>query len=188
MSAVLQLKMTLQEYLDWENEQEERHEYWAGEVYAMVGGRRVHGRVVANLSCLLTVALKGSPCQVFTDAMKVQIANDFILYPDLFITCDKTDLRTEQIFRAPTLVIEVLSPSTRSYDHSRKFAAYRRIASLKEYVLIDPDARRVDAFRPGTDGLWTLHDQSESDTPEFASIDCRVPMVDVWAGVDPATA
>ncbi|MDQ2779542.1 MAG: Uma2 family endonuclease [Pseudomonadota bacterium] len=188
MSAVLQSKMTLQVYLDWENDQEERHEYWAGEVFAMTGGRRVHGSVVTNLVRHLSNALDGSPCRVFSENMKLQIGADKIVYPDVFVTCDKADLATDRIFRAPILVIEVLSPSTQAYDRSRKFAAYRRIPSLKEYMLIDPETHRSEAFRPGADGLWTLHDQSESDALEFASIDCTVPMAHVWAGVDPATA
>ncbi|MEO5735401.1 MAG: Uma2 family endonuclease [Rubrivivax sp.] len=188
MSAVRQSKMTLQEYLDWEDEQVEKHEYWAGEIFAMVGGRRVHGRLVGNLMRRLSDALHGSPCQVFAETMKLQIGVDKIVYPDIFVTCDKADLSTDQIFRAPTVVVEVLSPSTQAYDRSKKFAAYRRIPSLREYLLIDPDTRRVESFRPGSDGLWDLHDQSESDTLEIPSIDCRVSIADLWDGVDPAPA
>lgn len=185
MSAVLQARLTLPDYLDWENEPEERHEYWSGEIFAMTRGRRIHGRVVINLASLLMRELRGTRCQVFSESMKLQIGTDKIVYPDIFVTCDKADLATDQIFRAPTLVVEVLSPSTQAYDRSRKFAAYRRLPSLKEYVLIDPDTRRAETFRPLTDELWTLYDQSDFDTLEVTSIDCKVPMAEVWAGIDP---
>ena len=80
--------------------------------FAMVGARRVRGRVVGNLAREIGLALKGSPCQVFHEGMKLQAADDTVLYPDLFVTCDKGDLATEHVFRAPTVVFEVLSPST----------------------------------------------------------------------------
>ncbi|MCY7314375.1 MAG: Uma2 family endonuclease [Rubrivivax sp.] len=185
MNALTQPRLSLEAYLAWENEQPEKHEFHRGEIFAMVGARRVHGRVQGNLSRELGVLLKGSPCQVFVDGMKVQIGDDTILYPDIFVTCDKADLRTDLIFRAPTLVVEVLSPSTQAYDRSAKFALYRRIPALREYILVDPDTRRVEAFRRGADGLWVLHDMSETDTLVAASIDARVAMADVFDGIDP---
>ncbi len=146
MTALAQPKLSLEAYLAWEEQQPERHEFYRGEVFAMVAARRIHGRVVNNLASELRFALKSTPCQVFHEGMKLQIADDTVLYPDVFVTCDKGDLATEQIFRAPTLVFEVLSPSTQGYDRSQKFALYRRLDSLKEYVLVDPDTRRVEPF------------------------------------------
>ncbi len=122
-------KLTLEDYLRWENEQPERHEFYRGELFAFAGGRRVHGRVVANLARALGNALSGSRCQVFSEGMKVQPADHAVLYPDVFVTCDPDDLSTEMIFHAPKLVIEVLSPSTQACDRSQKFALYRSIAS-----------------------------------------------------------
>ena len=140
-------KITLEEFLRWENEQPEKHEFHRGDVFAMVGGQRVHGRVVGNLSRAIGNALAGSPCQVFAEGMKVQPADDTILYPDVFVTCDAADLRTDMIFRAPKLVIEVLSPTTQAYGRSQKFALYRRLASLEEYALVDPETRRLQRRR-----------------------------------------
>lgn len=178
-------KLTLEDYLRWENEQPERHEFYRGEVFAMVGGRRVHGRVVANLSRAIGNALSGSPCQVFAEGMKVQPTDDAVLYPDVFVTCDADDLRTEMIFRSPTLVIEVLSPTTQGYDRSQKFALYRRIATLREYALVDPETRRIEVFRPGADGLWSLHDMSDGASLLLASVGCEIPVAEVFAGVEP---
>ena len=185
MSAVVQPAMTLQEYLEWENGQPEKHEFHRGAIFAMVGARRTHGRVVSNLNRRLAEALDASPCQVFTEGMKVQIADDTVLYPDVFVTCDKADLATDQIFRAPKLVVEVLSPTTQAYDRSKKFALYRRLESLQEYILVDPESRRIEGFRRTAQGQWVLQDMSDDDTMEAISIGCRVAISDVFAGTEP---
>ena len=179
-------KLTLDEYIEWENAQLERNEFVRGEVFAMVGGRRSHGRVVSNLNRRLSEAVEGTSCQVFSESMKVQVAADSILYPDVFVTCDPNDLRTEQVFRNPIVVVEVLSPSTQAYDRSLKFALYRGLSSLREYVLIDVDARRVETFRVGADGLWVLHDMSGQAALAIPAIDATIAMTEVFAGVDAA--
>lgn len=183
MNALTQPKLSLEAYLAWEDVQPERHEFCRGEVFAMVGARRIHGRVVSNLEFEIRLALSGSPCQVFHEGMKLQIADDTVLYPDLFVTCDKGDLATEHLFRAPTLVIEVLSPSTQGYDRSQKFAMYRRLESLQEYLLVDPDTRRVEAFRRSPDGTWVLNDMSDGDTLHAHSLGVSVAMGGVFAGI-----
>lgn len=183
--ALLTQKLSLEDFLAWENQQVERHEFHRGEVFAMVGGRRTHGRTVLNLARRLAEQLDGSPCQVFAETMKVQIAADTILYPDLFVTCDKADLATEMIFRSPTLVIEVLSPSTQAYDRSQKFALYRRLASLQEYILVDPETRRIDGFRRGADDRWVLHDMSQDAVMDCASVGCQVTLADIFQGMEP---
>lgn len=175
--------MSLEAFLAWENEQVERHEFRRGEVFAMTGGRRSHGRIVANLVRHLGNHLDGSPCEVFAESMKVQIGHDTVLYPDVFVTCDRADLTTEMIFTAPTVVIEVLSPSTQGYDRGMKFALYRRIESLREYLLIDPDTQRVDGFRRGADGLWVLHDMSEGAALRMPAIGFEVSAADLFDGV-----
>jgi Uma2 family endonuclease len=185
MNALTQPKLSLEAYLAWEEGQAEKHEFYRGEVFAMVGARRVHGRVVGNLVREFGTSLKGSPCQVFHEGMKVQIGDDTVLYPDVFVTCDEADLVTDRIFTAPTLVVEVLSPGTQAYDRSQKFALYRRIPALQEYILVDPDTRRVEGFRRGADGLWVLHDMSDGDTLEAACLGLRVSLAEVFAGIEP---
>ena len=180
--------LSLDDFLAWENEQVERHEFYRGEVFAMVGARRVHACVVVNLTTALVMALRASRCRIFSESAKVSPADDAILYPDVFVTCDPADLRTEMIFRAPKLVIEVLSPSTQAHDRSAKFALYRQMPSLVEYGLVDPDTRRIEVFRIGADGLWVLHDMSDADALTLASVDVRIAMDDVFDGVDPPPA
>ena len=186
MASTLTSTLTLTELLAWENEQPGRREFYRGEVSAMGDIGRVHGRVLANLSCQLSQGLDGTGCQVFGQTMKLQIADDTLLYPDLFVTCDRADLATDMIFRSPTLVVEVLSPSTQAYDRSQKFALYRRVASLQEYILVDPDTRRVEAFRREPDGRWVFDDMSQSEALSAPSVGCRVALEKVFAGIDPA--
>ena len=177
---------SLQSFLDWENEQPDKHEFHRGEVFAMVG-RRVHGLLSLNIASTLTGPLRGSPCQVFNEAMKVQIGNDTILYPDVFVTCDAADLRTDYIFRSPKTIIEVLSPTTQSYDRGAKFTLYRQIASLREYLLVDPDSREVQLFKRNADGLFTVHDLTGDAEIRLDSIDCVLRVAEVFEGVDPPT-
>lgn len=178
-------KLSLADFLEWEAQQEGRHEFVRGETYAMVGGLRTHGRVVMNLGRHLGNALEGSRCEVYAESMQLQVGQN-ICYPDVFVTCDPRDLVTERVFVAPTLIIEVLSPSTGNYDRSLKFALYRQLASLKEYVLVDPDTRRVEAFRLGGSGDWTFHDMSDDTGMVLKSVGCEIPVAAVFAGVEAA--
>ena len=179
-------KLSLQEFLDWENQQDERHEFHRGEVFAMVGARRIHGIVSLNIAASLKNQLKGSSCRAFADSMKIRIGADTILCPDVFVTCDAADLRTEQVFTAPTVVVEVLSPSTQSYDRGSKFTLYRSLPSVREYLLVDPETREVQLFRRGTDDLFTLHDLTGREQIHLASVGCELLATDVFDGVEPA--
>jgi len=116
--------------------------------------------------------------------MKVQPADDAIFYPDVFVTCDEADLATDMIFRRPLLVVEVLSESTQAYDRGLKFAAYRQIDALREYVLIDPDNRRVEVFRRNERGNFELIDQTGAPQLELESVQMRLPMGEVFDGVE----
>jgi Uma2 family endonuclease len=172
------------EFIAWENAQPERHEFYRGETFAMVGARRVHGLVSLNMASLFKHVLSGTPCQVFAESMKLQVADESLFYPDVFVTCDPTDLKTDYIFRAPTVIVEVLSESTQAYDRGVKFAAYRRLASLKEYLLIDPDLRSIEVFRRGDEGLFTLHDYTGLDYLRLQSLECELAMADVFEGLE----
>lgn len=181
-------KPTLAEYLEWEEQQLERHEFYRGEIYLMVGARSSHNSVLVNLVRYLANHLDGTPCRVFIDGMKVRIADDAVLYPDLFVTCNTLVKPDDQVICDPILVVEVLSPSTQAYDRSQKFALYRRLPSLREYALIDPDTRRVEVIRLGDDGLWNFIDMSEQAQIEFTSVEFRLAFADLFKGIDGAQA
>ena len=176
-------KMSTTEFLAWEEHQPERHEFYLGETFAMVGGTARHNRVILNLASRIGDHLDGTTCQVFAENMKVQIAEG-VLYPDVMVTCGKAQAGDEQTVTDPKLIIEVLSPSTRGYDKRDKFILYRTLASLREYALIDPAKRQVEVFTLAEGGTWTLTDQTAADMLTLASIDCKLSMESVFKGVE----
>jgi Uma2 family endonuclease len=174
--------MTLAEFLAWEELQPERHEFYRGETFGMVGGTARHNRVILNLASRIADHLDGTPCQVFAENMKVQLAEG-VLYPDLMVTCGMALAGDEQTIPDPKLVIEVLSPSTKGYDKRDKFILYRTLASLREYVLIDPAKRQVEVFTLAGAGTWLLTEQTQANDLTLASIDCKLPMSLVFKGL-----
>jgi Uma2 family endonuclease len=166
------LHKSLTEYLTWEDHQDTRSEFYRSEVFPMVGGRRGHGRVVANLIRHLGNHLDGrSPCQAFSENMKVQVGDEAMLYPDVFVTCDERFSAIDPVFTEPLLIIEVLSPSTQRSDGSEKFAIYRRLSSLQEYVLVDLETRRIEVFRPVADGNCLYLDMTAQGLLRLECID-----------------
>lgn len=159
-------------YLRWEAEQAEKHEYLAGEIFAMVGVRREHAVVTLTLGSRLREHLKGSRCQSFVAGMKLFVAAaDTYFYPDVMVSCDERDRRADLAIEHPALVIEVLSESTAAYDRGAKFAAYRKLESLQEYLLVDIDARRLELYRREADH-WLLFDSEAGRPPlQLASVD-----------------
>jgi Uma2 family endonuclease len=178
-------KMSVAEFLAWEEHQTERHELYLGETFAMVGGTARHNRVILNLASRIGDHLDGTTCQVFAENMKVQIAEG-VLYPDVMVTCGKADAGDEQTVTDPKLIIEVLSPSTKGYDKRDKFILYRTLASLQEYALIDPAKRQVEVFTLAKGGAWSLTDQTAADMLTLASIDCTLSMELLFKGVSRA--
>jgi len=120
-------RFTPEEYFQWEEQQQLRHEYINGDVYAMSGGTINHSKIASNLNFIVKSHLRGGGCQVLTSDARVNIvqSNDYV-YPDVSVTCDDRDRNTSQYITYPCLVIEVLSPSTANYDRGDKFRMYRR--------------------------------------------------------------
>jgi Uma2 family endonuclease len=176
-------KLTLTEFMAWEADQPDRHEFYRGEVFAMVGGTARHNRVILNLAARLAEHMDGTGCQVFAETMKVQLANEAVLYPDVLVTCGKALAGDEQVVNDPKLIIEVLSPSTMGYDKRNKFILYRSLASLREYVLIDPASREVEVFAL-TPGGWLLSDQTRATELTLSSVGAHLPMAAVFKGVE----
>lgn len=158
-------------YLAWEETQAERHEYMAGEVFAMVGVRQSHNLATLNLATVLRRELKGSPCRVFVEAVKTRVeAADCFFYPDVVVTCDACDRLTPEYVSHPLLVAEVLSESTAAFDRGRKFAAYRKLESLQDYVLVDVEAQRIEVFRRNPENHWVLYEYDPAECVELASL------------------
>ncbi|MEB3214123.1 MAG: Uma2 family endonuclease [Leptolyngbyaceae bacterium] len=164
-------RLTPQEYFEWEAQQELRYEYFDGEVFAMTGGTLPHGRIGLNVSSLLKSHVRGKGCIVFNSDCKVGISETGpFTYPDASVSCDERDRTAENFIRFPCLIVEVLSPSTEAYDRGGKFALYRRLDSLQEYVLVGSETNTVEVFRRNQNGTWSFIPYSEGDEIELASV------------------
>ena len=184
--ALPRTMMDRDQYLRWEAEQPEKHEYLAGEIFAMVGVRREHALVAGAIHATLRQRLKGSPCQVFVADMKLRVdAADAYFYPDVMVTCDPRDRSAETAISHPCLVIEVLSDSTAAFDRGQKFAAYRRLESLREYLLVDIEARRLELYR--REGAhWLLLETQEDGAPlRLESVGITMDPGDGFEDLDP---
>jgi Uma2 family endonuclease len=179
--AGLPLPMSAAEFLAWDATQTVKHEFVRGEVFAMAGAGEAHVTAAGNVYAALRLHLKGSPCRTFITDMKLRVdAADAFFYPDVMVTCAAADAGEAMLKREPVLLVEVLSPSTAAYDRGAKFAAYRQIPTLREYLLIDPDTRRCDLYRLGADGLWVLHPFEPGQAVRLASVDLEIPAATLW--------
>ncbi|WP_428353035.1 Uma2 family endonuclease [Methyloprofundus sp.] len=182
--AVEASTMSADEYLAWEELQEEKHEYYHGEIFAMGGARREHVQVAGNVFAALKQHLRGTPCRAYMSDMKLHIgAMDAFYYPDVLVSCNKNDHQADQFLSFPSLIVEVLSDSTEAYDRGAKFTAYRQIASLKEYVLVDIKTRTVEFFRRTADNDWLLHVYTSEDVCDFVSLDVSIEMTDIFEDI-----
>lgn len=182
----IQAEFDLDAFLQWEETQPERHEYLAGEVFPMSGGSDTHYTILGNTYSALKSALQGSPCRTFVSGMKLCIERaDAMFYPDVFVTCDPRDRAAgSELFKQhPSLVVEILSPSTAAYDRGYKFDLYQQIDSLQEYLLIEQDRLHADLFRKNSEGLWVLHPAPEGSVIELASLGVSLPLASLYADV-----
>lgn len=175
-----------EDYLHWESEQLEKHEYIDGEIFAMGGARRQHVTACLSIAATLKTYLKGGPCRAYMADMKLLVtAANAYFYPDVVVTCDARDHKADQFLEHPKLIVEVLSNTTAAYDRGNKFAAYRLIPSLQEYLLVDIDARRADCFRLDASGHWVLYDYKGDEIVELASIGFTTPLTALFEDLDP---
>jgi Uma2 family endonuclease len=147
--------MTASEYLAWEREQVERHEFYRGEVFAMSGGSLRHSALAAAITGDLRAAARGSHCRVHSSDRRVVVSpGEHYVYPDVTLVCGPHELAegTRDVLTNPCVIIEVLSRSTEAYDRGDKWAAYRRLPSLCEYVLVSQTLPRIEIFRREGDG------------------------------------
>lgn len=172
-------------YLQWEATQSEKHEYLAGEIFAIVGVRQSHNVAALNLASALRTRLAGSNCRVFISDVKARIGpSDAFFYPDVVASCDARDRATPEYVSYPSLIVEVLSASTAAFDRGAKFGAYRRLDSLKEYALVDIEAQRVELFRRDASNHWVLHEFAPGDEVEFASVGVSIAVDAILADTE----
>ncbi|MDP1899594.1 MAG: Uma2 family endonuclease [Rubrivivax sp.] len=178
--------MSADEFLAWDEGQTVRHEFVRGEVFMMTGGEDRNVTVAGNLYIALRQHLRGSPCRVYGLDVKLRVeAADCYFYPDLMVTCSVADAADRLIKREPVLVAEVLSPSTAAFDRGDKFADYRQLPSLVEYLLVDVKRQRCDLHRKGADGLWVLHPTQGDEPLHLASVGLTLAGQALWLDLEP---
>lgn len=178
---------TVEQYLAFERGSETKHEYHAGEIFAMSGASREHGLVGWKLSALLDTALSGRECEAFFGDMRVKIdRTGLYTYPDGVVTCDEPSFEDAEVdtLLNPQVLFEILSPSTERYDRGKKFGHYRQIESLRDYILIAQDEPLVEHYNRRPEGEWALTDAKGLDASlTIATIDVTIPLRDLYAKV-----
>ena len=177
------------EYLEFERAALEKHEYFDGEIFDMAGTSEEHANIASNISATLHLQLKKRPCKSYQSDLRVHIpATGLYTYPDVLVVCGKPQLLEDAYLDTllnPVLIAEVLSPSTADYDKGAKFDHYRTIESLKEYVLVWQDKKRVARYTKQADESWILRDFiGEEAEIELVSIECALTMDDIYDKVD----
>jgi Uma2 family endonuclease len=178
--------LTPVEYLRIERESPYKSEYFKGEMFAMAGGSARHSLIIANLVRELGNRLKGRPCMAFESNLRIRVAaTGLYTYPDASVVCgeleyDTEDTRSETITN-PTVIAEVLSPTTEAYDRGKKFRHYGRLETLKEYLLISQETPAIERFYRNLDGTWTLTTKTGLDqTLELPSIGITISLAEIF--------
>lgn len=184
MQTAERLHFSAEDYLAWEELQAEKHEFVAGEVFAMTGARQDHVLVSLNIASALKQRLRGSPCRAYIADMKLRVeAADAFFYPDVMVSCNPSDRLSEKFIANPKVIVEVLSESTADYDRGGKFVAYRKLESLQEYLIVDIDNRRVECFRRTADNDWLLHDYIGESDCTLTSLNLSLPMAEIFEDI-----
>jgi Uma2 family endonuclease len=175
------------EYLALERKAAYRSEYYSGEIFAMTGASREHNIIVLNVGGDLNTQLETRECEVYSSEMRVRTPDTSLYtYPDIVAVCGQPRFDDDSFdtLLNPTVIVEVLSPSTEGYDRTRKFAGYRKIDSLTEYVLIAQQEHRVTQFIKQPHGEWLFRETSAlGDSVHLPSVDCHLPLTRIYRKV-----
>jgi Uma2 family endonuclease len=191
-------KFTVEEYLEFERTSEEKHEYYRGEIFAMLdnvpqtdlqqeiqarsGASHTHNILSINIIGELYGKLKGKPCRPYGSDTRVYIPdNTLFTYPDISVFCGEISKLGNDSIIAPTVLIEILSPSTKNYDRGGKFKLYREIPTLKEYILVDSESLGIKVFRLNAINHWELEEiKSINQELQIPSLQLFIPISDIY--------
>lgn len=180
-------KFSIEEYLEMENNADEKHEYYKGEIFAMSGAKVPHNVISGNIFASLHNKLKGKKCKPFNSDQRIHIpSNTLFTYPDVSIICGEIVTLNDDQYNVlnPTVIIEVLSQSTKNYDRGEKFKLYRDIKTLKEYILVDSASVHVEVFRVNDTSHWELEEYNGvSEMLVIKSINESVLLSEIYDGV-----
>ncbi len=186
MSALPVPFVSPEEYLEFERTAPFKSEYACGQMWAMSGVSREHDALAVNLILTIGPALRGSPCRLFTSDMRVATDALAFSYPDLTLVCGEpqfTDAHVDTLTN-PIVIVEILSPSTAGYDRTGKFGRYRRLPSLREYILVHQDAARVEQFTRADDDVWEMAEYQGLDAVlQLGSVGVSVPLASLYENV-----
>jgi Uma2 family endonuclease len=170
-------KMTIEEYLEWEPQQDVRYEYVNGEVFAMTGGTIPHNDIALNLYTALRPHVRSRGCRANVSDVKVQVSpKSPYYYPDVIVSCDPQDLNARNFIQSPKLIAEVLSPGTSAKDRGEKFTYYLTIPTLQEYILIDSEKISVERYCRGEGRMWLYYPYMAGDIISLSSIEFNCPI------------
>ncbi len=189
MTAQPAIQYTPHEYLAIERQNEFKSEYWQGEIFAMAGASEAHNLIALNVGAELRAQLKGKPCRVYPSDMRVRIPRTpSYRYPDAIVVCGKPEFEDDKrdTLLNPTVIVEVLSPSTELYDRGAKFREYRTIDSLQEYLLLSQDKALIERYvRQEQTRFWTLSEVAGLDESlELHAVACRLDLAEVYEHVE----
>jgi Uma2 family endonuclease len=187
-SAASKTLLTPEQYLELEEKSEVRHEYYRGEMFAMAGTTEEHNLIAGNVFRALGNQFDDRPCKAYQSDMRVLVdTTGLFVYPDVVAVCGParfTESRKKHTLVNPTVIVEVLSPSTELYDRTTKFEHYRKIDSLLEYILVSQDHVSVERFTRSPDG-WILRSwQAPGDVLPLDSVGCVIPLAKIYAKVE----
>ncbi len=177
-------KYSVEEYLELESEAAEKHEYYKGEIFAMAGPKIPHIKICGNIFGSLWHKLKGKSCQPFNSDTRIHIEkNTLFTYPDISVVCGGEITLNNDNWNVlnPTIIFEVLSPSTRNYDKGEKFSLYRDIPTLKEYILVDSESIMIEAYRINERNLWEMKEYKNiTEALLLPSIEVSLELKDIY--------
>jgi Uma2 family endonuclease len=174
--------MSLDEYLAFEEKSPVKHEYVSGEVYAMTGVTTRHNLITLNIATHLRDAARSHGCRVFATDVKLRAA-DRVYYPDVILACGKA-AEVELIIEEPSLVVEVTSPSTRATDRREKLDSYRRIPSLRMYLIVEQRRRHVLVYARDANGDWLRDEVAGANDIPIPPLDTRIALDEIYEGIE----
>ncbi len=188
MSTQSKTLLTPEQYLEIERKAEFKSEYFQGEMFAMSGVSRQHDRLTRDLTFILYPQVEMRGCELYTSDIRVRVSSTGLYtYPDLTVVCGQQQFLDDSVdtLLNPTFLAEILSPSTEAYDRGRKAEHYRKLESLREYLLIAQDRRQADLFTLQPSGRWELREaSSKEDVLELQSIGCRISIAELYRHID----
>ena len=181
--------LTPEQYLEIERKAEFKSEYYNGEMFAMAGAKSSHNLIKTNLTREFSLQLRSRPCRVYSSDQRVLVApTGLYTYPDIVVVCGAPRLLDGELdtLLNPTVIVEVLSPSTEAYDRGRKFGHYRTIESLKAYLMVSSERIGAELYTRQPDNRWQLTAEAAKleDTFEIESIGCRLKLADIYEKVE----